>query len=167
MVLVSGFMVPKVGCSSHAFGHVAADHASPSSTGRSTRGHDRSDGVRGILSRRCEGHRRTNGVGGDVLGVFSAQSKGARKPEQHGSPRPRRTSQWSRRPKASAPASLLLSAAGERQRSAAIENLDAKPSEIPRDERQHLLYTPISSDRCLWEESACPRHFFSACSCST
>jgi hypothetical protein len=79
-------------------------------------GHDRSDWLRGILSRRCEGHRRTNGVGVDVLGVLSAQSKGARKPEQHGSPRPRRTSQWSRRPTASAPASLPLSGAAHRQR---------------------------------------------------
>ena len=51
-------------------------------------GHDRSDWVRGTLSRRRawqvgaerrEGHRRTHGVGVDVLGVSSAQSTGGGK----------------------------------------------------------------------------------------
>jgi hypothetical protein len=69
----------------------------------------------GTLSRRRKGHRSTHGGGGDVLGVASAQSTGAGKPAQHGAPRPRRTRQRSRRPIASAPASLPLPAAPEAQ----------------------------------------------------
>ena len=89
--MVSGAMVQKVGCSSHPCNRCAAYNSSQSGIGRSTMGHDRSDWVRGTLSRRREGHRHTPGVGVDVLGVSSAQSTGAGKPEQHGSPRPRRT----------------------------------------------------------------------------
>jgi hypothetical protein len=69
-------------------------------------------------NRHREGHRRTQGGAVDVLGVASAQRQGAGNPEHHGSPRLRRTSQWSRRPIAPAPASLPLPGAGHRQRSA-------------------------------------------------
>jgi hypothetical protein len=52
MVVVDGSMVQKVGCSSHPLGHFAAYHSSQSGIGRSMMGNDRSDWVRGTLSRR-------------------------------------------------------------------------------------------------------------------